>query len=128
MKPSPADSQAVALVLAGGSGTRFWPLSRRRRPKQLLALDGPRTLLQATVDRLQPLIAPESVWVATTRDLDRMHALLSSSKGDCPVMLHLSMPKGREAILALKATRVDVGDAIFSGLERIFGERVAELR
>jgi len=66
----PADSQAVAIVLAGGSGTRFWPLSRRRRPKQLLALDGPRTLLQATVDRLQPLIPAERVWIATTRELE----------------------------------------------------------
>jgi mannose-1-phosphate guanylyltransferase len=66
----PADSQTVAVVLAGGSGTRFWPLSRRRRPKQLLALDGPRTLLQATVDRLRPLIPAERVWIATTRELE----------------------------------------------------------
>jgi mannose-1-phosphate guanylyltransferase/mannose-6-phosphate isomerase len=58
-----------ALILAGGSGTRFWPLSRKLRPKQLLALDGPRSLLQATVDRLAPLIPPESVWIVTTRAL-----------------------------------------------------------
>jgi mannose-1-phosphate guanylyltransferase len=56
----------TALVLAGGSGTRFWPASRRSRPKQLLALEGGRSLLQATVDRLAPLVAPDSVWVATT--------------------------------------------------------------
>jgi len=55
-----------ALVLAGGSGTRFWPASRRSRPKQLLALDGGRSLLQATVDRLAPLVPAERVWVATT--------------------------------------------------------------
>jgi len=58
-----------ALVLAGGSGTRFWPLSRQLRPKQLLALEGDRSLLQATVDRLQPLVEPQSVWVCTTRAL-----------------------------------------------------------
>lgn len=59
----------VAIVLAGGSGTRFWPLSRRARPKQLLALDGECTLLQATVGRLQPLIAPDRVWISITSEL-----------------------------------------------------------
>ncbi len=60
-----------ALVLAGGSGTRFWPVSRRQRPKQLLSLEGGRSLLQATVERLQPLIEPSSVWVCTTEALTR---------------------------------------------------------
>jgi mannose-1-phosphate guanylyltransferase len=58
-----------ALILAGGSGTRFWPLSRKRRPKQLLALEGDRTLLRDTLERLQPLIDPKSVWVCTTEAL-----------------------------------------------------------
>jgi mannose-1-phosphate guanylyltransferase/mannose-6-phosphate isomerase len=58
-----------ALILAGGSGTRFWPLSRKRRPKQLLALEGERSLLRDTVDRLHPLVEPEAVWVCTTRTL-----------------------------------------------------------
>lgn len=58
-----------ALILAGGSGTRFWPLSRKRRPKQLLALEGERSLLRDTVDRLRPLVEPAAVWVCTTRAL-----------------------------------------------------------
>jgi len=58
-----------ALVLAGGSGTRFWPSSRRNRPKQLLSLEGQRTLLQATVDRLQPLVPADRVWISTTEAL-----------------------------------------------------------
>jgi mannose-1-phosphate guanylyltransferase len=60
-----------ALILAGGSGTRFWPLSRRLRPKQLLALegDGEESLLRATVRRLAPVVEARSVWVCTTRDL-----------------------------------------------------------
>ncbi|HEX2863297.1 MAG TPA: mannose-1-phosphate guanylyltransferase, partial [Deinococcales bacterium] len=46
----------VPVILAGGSGERFWPLSRRSRPKQFLALDGTdRSLIQATADRLAPL-------------------------------------------------------------------------
>jgi mannose-1-phosphate guanylyltransferase len=58
-----------ALILAGGSGTRFWPASRRRRPKQLLPLVGDRSLLRLTFDRLAPLVAPADVWVCTTREL-----------------------------------------------------------
>ncbi len=58
-----------ALILAGGSGTRFWPLSRKSRPKQLLALEGDRTLLRDTVERLHPLVPPEAVWVCTTSAL-----------------------------------------------------------
>jgi len=52
-------------ILAGGSGTRLWPLSRSRRPKQLLPLLGDRSLIQATVDRVTPLVPPERILVIT---------------------------------------------------------------
>jgi mannose-1-phosphate guanylyltransferase len=56
-----------AVVMAGGAGTRFWPLSRQDTPKQLLALagDSREPLLAATVRRLAPLVPPERVYVAT---------------------------------------------------------------
>jgi mannose-1-phosphate guanylyltransferase len=54
-----------ALVMAGGSGTRFWPASRRDRPKQLLALAGGAPLLRATVDRVTPLTGADRILVAT---------------------------------------------------------------
>jgi len=57
------------VILAGGRGTRFWPLSRKRRAKQLLALDGRQTMIQATVSRLLPLAASSRFWVITNRDL-----------------------------------------------------------
>ncbi len=57
-----------ALILAGGSGERFWPLSRRARPKQLLAPVGDRTLLQGTLDRLDGLVPPERILILTNRD------------------------------------------------------------
>jgi len=57
------------VILAGGRGTRFWPLSRRRRAKQLLALDGKRTMIQQTVARLLPLAKRERFWIITNDDL-----------------------------------------------------------
>jgi mannose-1-phosphate guanylyltransferase len=53
------------VILAGGSGTRFWPRSRRARAKQVLALDGERSMIQQTVERLKPLSGPEHTWVIT---------------------------------------------------------------
>ena len=58
-----------AVILAGGSGTRFWPLSRAARPKQLLDLTGGRTMIQATFDRLEGLVPPQRTLVVTNRSL-----------------------------------------------------------
>ena len=52
-----------AVILAGGSGTRLWPLSRQQLPKQFLNLDGDESLLEATISRLSPLIEKDDVWV-----------------------------------------------------------------
>jgi mannose-1-phosphate guanylyltransferase len=53
------------IILAGGSGTRFWPRSRKARAKQVLALDGERTMIQRTVDRLASLAGLDDFWVIT---------------------------------------------------------------
>ncbi len=57
------------VIIAGGRGTRFWPRSRRRRAKQVLNVLGERSLIQQTVERLRPLLAPERIWVLTNRHL-----------------------------------------------------------
>lgn len=57
-----------AVVLAGGRGTRFWPRSRTRTPKQLLNIVGNETMLEQTVARLRPLIPAERVWTVTNRE------------------------------------------------------------
>lgn len=87
-----------ALVLAGGSGTRFWPASRRRRPKQLLSLGGGPSLLQTTVERLEPLVGPSSVWVCTTE------ALSGQVKEQLPLVPEsqiLAEPAGRNTAPAI---------------------------
>jgi len=53
------------VILAGGSGTRFWPRSRRKLAKQVLALDGKQTMIQKTVERLLPLGAEKDFWIIT---------------------------------------------------------------
>ena len=57
------------VILAGGRGTRFWPLSRKKRAKQLLALDGKQTMIQQTLARLLPLAPAKAFWVITNEDL-----------------------------------------------------------
>ncbi len=57
------------VILAGGRGTRFWPLSRKKRAKQLLALDGRQTMIQQTVARLAPVAPARQFWIVTNADL-----------------------------------------------------------
>ena len=68
------------LILAGGRGTRFWPRSRKRTAKQVLNVAGERTLIQATVDRLAPVIPPERLWVLTNEHL--RDVIIEAAAGD----------------------------------------------
>ena len=63
-----ADSDLVVVIMAGGAGTRFWPLSTQDRPKQFLRLFGERTLLQKSYDRIVGLVEPARVLVLTGLD------------------------------------------------------------
>jgi mannose-1-phosphate guanylyltransferase len=62
-------SNYYGLIMAGGRGTRFWPRSRRRTAKQVLRFMGERSLIQQTVDRLKPVLAPERIWIVTNEFL-----------------------------------------------------------
>jgi mannose-1-phosphate guanylyltransferase len=57
-----------AVIMAGGSGTRFWPKSRRDRPKQLLSLSGATTMIQQTVARIEPLVPRDRILIVTGAD------------------------------------------------------------
>ena len=54
-----------ALIMAGGGGTRFWPRSRQKKPKQFLTLTGDRSLLQQALDRVEAVASPGRCWVIT---------------------------------------------------------------
>jgi mannose-1-phosphate guanylyltransferase len=54
-----------SVIMAGGSGVRFWPQSRRRRPKQLLKIVGEKTMIRATIDRIIPVTPPDRIMVVT---------------------------------------------------------------
>lgn len=66
----------IAVIMAGGSGTRFWPQSRKHYPKQFLQIAGEKSMLQLTVDRLLPLIPINDIYIVTAAeqcDLVRQH-------------------------------------------------------
>jgi len=74
---TPPEDRIVCAIMAGGSGTRFWPLSRKDEPKQLLAFFGDQTLLRTTVDRIAPLCPPERRLCITAAHLkDAVQAVL----------------------------------------------------
>ena len=81
-----------AVIMAGGSGTRLWPLSRQQRPKQALSLIGQRTLFQEAIDRIRPLIPPERILVVTRRE---HAALLRDQSPELPLENFVIEPEGR---------------------------------
>jgi len=109
------DASMWAIVLAGGIGSRFWPLSTPDRPKQLLKLIGEQPLITETISRLRPLIPPERVLVLTSRDIaPAIHAAI-------PEVPHTNMlveprPLGTAAAVAWGAQEI----ARRAGPETIF--------
>src|ERR1700747_1605778 len=107
-----------AVILAGGRGTRFWPRSRARTPKQLLNIVGKQTMLEQTVARLRPLIPAERIWTVTNSEQ------ASEVKKQLPIAARkrvLTEPVGRNtaaaiALAALHVRHAAQGDSVMAVL------------
>ena len=107
-----------AVILAGGRGTRFWPRSRTRTPKQLINIVGTRTMLQQTVERLRPLIPANNMWAVT--NAAQALALLQQWPGPARRNV-LTEPFGRNtaaaiALAAIHIRQVARGEALMAVL------------
>lgn len=101
----PADAAMWAIVLAGGIGSRFWPLSTPERPKPVLSLLGERPLIAQTVARLAPLVPADRVLVLTSRDIE---AAVKAAIPEVPPgnVLVEARPLGTAAALAWGAQEI----------------------
>lgn len=97
----------IPVILAGGKGERFWPLSRKHRPKQFLSLDGSgKSLLQATADRLLGLAGGwDGLWVVTS---EQLAAGVQEQLPQIPSANLLAEPEGRDTAPAVAWTAVEV--------------------
>jgi mannose-1-phosphate guanylyltransferase len=105
------------VLLAGGRGTRFWPRSRTRTPKQLLNIIGGETMLRETISRLKPVFALRDFWVVTNIE---QAAAVRRQLGRVPAAHILAEPVGRNttAAIALAAIHLqhEYGDALMTVL------------
>jgi mannose-1-phosphate guanylyltransferase len=95
----------TAVIMAGGSGTRFWPLSRRARPKQVLPVLGGPSMIRRTVDRLAPAFDPARILVVTARE---QAGLLRAELPMLPAANILEEPVGRDTAAAIGLAAVEV--------------------
>ena len=105
-----SDPHTFAVIMAGGSGTRFWPVSRGHKPKQLSAILGEETMIQMTVARLQPFIDPSRILIITTA---RIAAATRDQLPQLPAENIIAEPVGRDtaACVCLAAHIVSHRDA-----------------
>ncbi|MEJ2709431.1 MAG: mannose-1-phosphate guanylyltransferase [Anaerolineales bacterium] len=98
-----------AVIMAGGGGTRLWPLSRKSRPKQMLSLFGERSLFQTAVRRLDGLFPPERILVVTVQD---QAADLQSQAPQIPAENYLlePLPRGTASVVGLAAVALQARD------------------
>ena len=96
--PNRESLPACAVLLAGGRGTRFWPRSRTRTPKQLLNITGGDTMLREAVSRLEPIFALRDFWVVT--NIDQAAAVRRQLRG-VPAGNILAEPVGRNTTAAI---------------------------
>ena len=97
----------VAVILAGGAGERFWPLSRRHRPKQMLRLAGRQTMLEESVERIVALTGYENLYIATGED---QAGLIEKALPRVPPGNIIREPLGRDTAPCLALTLARLRD------------------
>ena len=98
-----------AVIMAGGSGTRLWPLSRQTRPKQMLSLFDERTLFQTAVQRLDGVFPSERIYVVTVRDQAEELRLQAPEIPESNFLLE-PMPRGTAPVVGLAASVLELID------------------
>ncbi len=113
----PTSSDLAVVIMAGGSGTRFWPVSTEARPKQFLTLFGDRSMLQRTYDRVAGLVPPERVLVLTSA---RFTDLVAEQLPELPAgnIVGEPVPRDTSGAVALAAVlcRARFGDPVMAVL------------
>ncbi len=113
MSARPTLESKVAVVMAGGKGTRFWPRSRSSKPKQFLAIAGEETLLHQTVRRLEGHFEPRHVFIVTTAELaDETRRMLP----ELPLENILVEPEGRNTAPCLALSLVEIERRVPDGV------------
>jgi mannose-1-phosphate guanylyltransferase len=102
-----------AMIMAGGGGTRLWPLSRRKRPKQMLSLFDERTLFQTSVQRLYGVFPPERILVVTVKELAEELRLQTP---EIPAENFLPEPEGRGTAAAIGLASVAIQHLCSDGI------------
>src|SRR5574341_2422894 len=110
-----------AVIMAGGSGTRFWPLSREKTPKQLLKIGATDTLIQQTVNRILPLIRKEDIYVVTNHALsDDINIQLSAKCGEKWDMSFILEPEAKNTAPALGLAALHLNRIAPDGIMVVF--------
>ena len=91
-----------AVIMAGGKGTRFWPLSRKKKPKHLLNITGMKTIIQYTMERVTPLVEKDNILIVTgANHCDEIREQLP----ELPAENILIEPVGRNTALCIRPRR-----------------------
>src|SRR4029078_10202129 len=117
MKAKSEISNRFVIIMAGGRGERFWPVSRQKTPKQLITLLGKRSFLQQTVDRVLPLVPLKNILIITN---EMQAATVRKQLPKLPKENVIAEPCGRDTCAAVTVGAALVGGRPTTGVLAVF--------